>query len=167
MQNTDIPASTSQIRDEAIKRANQSYDDEVERLRKQKDDLEMVMSEASEQETDIKYYEDRIAELDSRIFKATFIASRPYLIRWLNDTAARLHHESAIESGEKPLQNDRDLIERENRERWDLLWDMMQNEARELDGRNYEGSREEVYEKLKGFIDTSEKRDGEDDDETK
>jgi len=155
MQDAETPAPANQVSDDAVRLANPSHEDKIGPLRKQKSDLLEVMSAlsgASEQETDIKFYEDRIAELDSRIYKATFITARPYLIRWLNDTGARLRHEAAIKSGKKPLQNDRDLIKRENRERLDLLWDMMQNEARGLDGQNYEGSREEVYERFKGLI---------------
>ena len=56
------------------------------------------------------------------------------------------------------------MIRKENRERGDFLWDMMQNEAREFDRQKYEGSREEVYERLKGFINLGGGGDKEEDD---
>lgn len=155
MQNTETSAPANQVSNDAVRLANRLHEDEVEPLRKQKSDLLEVMSalsEASERETDIKFYEDRIAELDSRISTAVFITSRPYLIRWLNDTGARLRHEAALKNGGEPRKEDKQLVRKDNRERDDFLWDMMQNEARRLDGQNYEGSREEVYERLKGLI---------------
>jgi hypothetical protein len=78
------------------------------------------------------------------------LANRPCLQEWLHFEACRERNEQAWDAGKEGTNEDIEYVTKESY--WDPYWNMMQQEARKLDGGGHEGTHAEVYARLKMLL---------------